>query len=264
MAQDQPSALRSLESMMAQTVRHVTHAWSKCQNLAVGQQLMKGVRYLDLRIAKFNGEFRIVHGLYGPTVEEVLLEVLEFSTGHMGEVVILDFNHFYGMDISDHRKVVTMILSLFGDAVLPETKATSSLAQIQSHRYRFVVFYQIDNLHVTIPESNRVIWDKSMIMSPWTQKTVKAADVFSHQLGCARTKRAPNVFCVSQLIPSYDFDAKFVMKSLNTSLYKESANFSRDLVEWLKTFRDWSCINVVSVNFVDEDLCKMIVHGMKA
>lgn len=59
---DQPYWLRPLNcSMVKETVMN----WSQTQKLTCLEQVQQGIRYFDLRVAYWQNEIVISHGLYG-------------------------------------------------------------------------------------------------------------------------------------------------------------------------------------------------------
>jgi hypothetical protein len=85
----------------ANTPEETVAKWAKAQSLSILDQLRHGVRYLDLRITYQAKEdcFYTCHTLISEKVESVLAEVLSFLGKCQKEIVILDFNHFYGMGV---------------------------------------------------------------------------------------------------------------------------------------------------------------------
>lgn len=72
-------------------------AYSLTQRHNISEQLARGVRYLDLRVAlrPADGQLYIVHAFYGPRVESIFAQVAAFLDRHPKEVVILDFQHVH-------------------------------------------------------------------------------------------------------------------------------------------------------------------------
>ena len=70
----------------------IIRGWSECQVECVLEQLRAGCRYIDLRTAAVKGKLglRIVHGLVGRPVLEVLEQVSTFLAANPQEVVVLD------------------------------------------------------------------------------------------------------------------------------------------------------------------------------
>lgn len=79
-------------------------------------QLTNGIRYFDFRVASRKGTDNIhfIHLFYGTTVGEGLDEIIKFLDKNKKEVVILDFNHFYGMSEDQHKRLLDMLLEKCG------------------------------------------------------------------------------------------------------------------------------------------------------
>ena len=101
---DEPNLIRKFGKL----VKPVVYNWSVTQSMTIYEQLRSGIRYLDLRVAyrtaDKNSEIRVLHGLFGWTIDQVLDEVNRFVANYPKEIVILDFNHFYKMDQAAHKK----------------------------------------------------------------------------------------------------------------------------------------------------------------
>lgn len=67
-------------------LRSIVARWSKTQEDTIGNQLKKGIRYFDFRLAKKNEDFYNVHGLYGAKLDETLAQISDFIDGNPGEV----------------------------------------------------------------------------------------------------------------------------------------------------------------------------------
>ncbi|VDL82819.1 unnamed protein product [Nippostrongylus brasiliensis] len=82
-ANDQSSLIRNLG--ITSWVKSGIKRWAVTQRHGIGDQLRAGVRYLDLRISypppkvrTSNTDFRVVHALYGISVQKLLAEVIDF------------------------------------------------------------------------------------------------------------------------------------------------------------------------------------------
>ena len=72
-------------------------------HITTRQQLDLGVWYLDYRTMPHKEhmtELYNAHALYATSTEFELQQVKEFLTENPGELVIIDFNHFYDMSSS--------------------------------------------------------------------------------------------------------------------------------------------------------------------
>lgn len=91
--------------------------WAKTQDLRVYDQLRQGIRYLDLRVTRYNGDFWITHGMISVRLSTVLADVRQFAQEHPKEVLLLDFQKMPGS--SDYAALQTMIDSYLQDRFLP-------------------------------------------------------------------------------------------------------------------------------------------------
>ncbi|MDP6537964.1 MAG: phosphatidylinositol-specific phospholipase C domain-containing protein [Planctomycetota bacterium] len=66
-------------------------AWARTQERSIAEQLSDGIRYLDLRVARHEGELVLVHGLVSRKLAGALEEIRSFAQAHPGEPVLLDF-----------------------------------------------------------------------------------------------------------------------------------------------------------------------------
>lgn len=80
--------------------------WSKTQNKTIHEQLMMGIRYFDLRITKYNGNFYTIHSLISISLEDVLIPIIEFVKRYPTEKIILDFNHLYLEDRNEFKEYI--------------------------------------------------------------------------------------------------------------------------------------------------------------
>ena len=84
------------------------------------QQLEHGIRYLDLRVVACPKtlKFKFCHALYGHEIQKDLKEVAQFLTENRQEVVILDFNHLYGITSQEHfGEFVEIVESFFQEMI---------------------------------------------------------------------------------------------------------------------------------------------------
>ena len=112
---DESSAIHTLGSIFGKVAKSVIHSWSVTQSMTIYEQLLSGIRYLDLRVAyrAEDKKIRVVHGLFGWTIDQVLDEVNRFVANYPKEIVILDFNHFYKMDQAAHKKLADTLDASF-------------------------------------------------------------------------------------------------------------------------------------------------------
>jgi 1-phosphatidylinositol phosphodiesterase len=110
--------------------------WVLTQNRTIGEQLVAGARYFDLRVRADQGTLCAAHwsdvlgkryGALGPHLNDVLDDVVDFLKNKgMKEVVILKFSH--GSDADLCGKVVKRVKDIVGDLLYNPQGAAINLA----------------------------------------------------------------------------------------------------------------------------------------
>ncbi|KAH1025206.1 PI-PLC X domain-containing protein 3 [Dendroctonus ponderosae] len=149
-------------------VKVVMANWTKTQNLTVNQLLKAGIRYFDLRISSKRNttDLYFCHGLYSCKVEPVLREINTFLETHIGEVVILDCQHFYGFNQASHSKLMQFIVNTFGTKLLPYSDHMDHLSldyMTSQFRYQLIVVYRSNAAHFGQP----LLWPSASFPTPW-------------------------------------------------------------------------------------------------
>ncbi|WKY03586.1 hypothetical protein Q1695_004942 [Nippostrongylus brasiliensis] len=169
-ANDQSSLIRNLG--ISSWVKSGIKRWAVTQRHGIGDQLRAGVRYLDLRISypppkvrTSNTDFRVVHALYGISVQKLLAEVIDFLKENPKEVVILDINHLYGFDTQSLTDLRRKIVSMLGKhRMCPFTPIIQNVTLDFMWENRVIVI----DCEAAETEGNP-IWAWSSIESPWPQ-----------------------------------------------------------------------------------------------
>lgn len=142
--------------------------WSECQSADVGAQLQGGVRYVDLRTAAVPGKegLRVVHALCGGPMRRVLDQVAAFVASTTHEIVVVDFQHFYGLATEDHAGLLDTCLALFGPAAcIPPGRAGASLESLWAAEQRVLLLWGDKAFAPTRPN---VLHERPLaIRSPW-------------------------------------------------------------------------------------------------
>jgi hypothetical protein len=109
---DAPEAVQSLANLFGALAKNIICNWSTNQSLSVIDQLNAGIRYFDIRVANKPGTEQLfaVHGLYGPEINSCLDDLSHFLDSNPKEIVLLDFNHFYGLDSFAHNRLIHSIM----------------------------------------------------------------------------------------------------------------------------------------------------------
>ncbi|GBP28384.1 PI-PLC X domain-containing protein 3 [Eumeta japonica] len=143
--------------------------WTITQSVDTYQQLQLGIRYLDLRLATKTGteDFYFTHGLYADEITKSLQQVKDFVENHPGEVVILDFQHFYGFKAADHYRLVQFLLDLYNSKLCPPSGYLQgiTLNHLNQRRQQVIIVYRHEAAH-----STNLFWRSTMMPSPWPRQ----------------------------------------------------------------------------------------------
>jgi len=168
--------------------KSVVAAWAKAQTKTAGQQLLDGIRYLDLRVCKDKSApkgsekmLQTCHTLFSGGIGSALREISAFLDSNKKEIVILDFNHLYEMGASDHKYLFELVKKTIGTERIMSSKNFTSLStpnEIWRSKQRVVILYGDDG---TVSDSKGLFWSQSSINSPWPN--VQQSSPKSCQLG---------------------------------------------------------------------------------
>ncbi|CAH1160288.1 unnamed protein product [Phaedon cochleariae] len=229
-APDADDVLKKFE-FLGPLIKYFMANWSRTQTYMAAEQLNRGIRYFDLRIGTKKGteELYIVHGLYSDSVRSVLDEIGQFLDSHPGEIVILDCQHFYGLQQEDHERLMEMLKEQFSTKLLPYSDSmdfmTLEYLTTRNH-YQVICIYRSDAARF----NQSLLWPSASFPTPWPNK-ISAVELFQ-ALDNGLEKRSPNFAYISQCIltPS----AWFILKHLFSNLKEKCAvDFDNDRLEWI-------------------------------
>jgi hypothetical protein len=248
---DETGIVKQLEKLVPLKIVKQTMAnWSKAQFYDFSGQLKTGIRYLDLRVQFDNGQFNLVHGLVGASLNDLLTQVSDFINQEQSkqEVVLLDFNHFYNMDTANHNTLVTELQNRFGSLLAPYSLGTNvTVNELLNGRYQLIAYYDNAEMVAQYP----FLWPGSAINSPWPNVQTTEA------LKSALDKELPNtgdVFFVLQGILTPDTSTILnSIKGGTASLAEWASEVNPQLVKWIQD--DWKDdnLNIIIADFVTED-----------
>lgn len=146
--------------------------WSRAQGWTVYQQLMYGIRYLDLRVAKddVKGRFYFTHTLLGDFVEERIYNIRSFLSVHTKEIVILDFQHLINMNPGDHQRLARMLSLAFGNKLLAPPSTGHPLPTMETlwnEGKQVIALYNDDPQSAPAFKTNPFLWQRDRIRSFW-------------------------------------------------------------------------------------------------
>lgn len=263
---DAPELYRDVLRVFGSWAKTVAHRWSQTQDRTFIEQLHLGIRYFDLRISARPGfeELYLVHGFYGDTVRICLTSINAWLDLHPKEIVLLDMNHFHGLEDHHHQRLVSDLQNIFGDKMVPalDDARQLTLAQMWKNHQQVIVFYHHVKSGVSTPNTLQpafnYLWPGSMIPSPWP-RTTRIKDLIDfldrstigigpnlygngnnnhnqHPSSSSQLARPRNSFFVSQgvLTPTVYTVLSHVTSSLKDHFARPAA---QAVVEWLKRHR---------------------------
>jgi hypothetical protein len=239
--------------------------WTKTQGMDTAQQLRHGIRYFDLRIIARKDTYWTVHGQIGERLGRVLTEVREFIREHLGEIVILDFNHLYCMNQERHEDLLAVIKEQLGEEKLikqshfPNGVFNASYNELIEKGQIIVLYYNLgpngveNDWHSS--EKYDYIHGFQSIASPWAnQQTV---DGLKQHLDRYIDDRESNKAFVLQAIltPSDKTiweSATTISKSVPRSI-KQFATMTQQAMEseWIQEWRENGKIGRLNIVMMD-------------
>lgn len=256
---DTSQAIRDLVKVFGGMAKDVIFKWSQTQSLSFADQLKAGIRYFDLRIASKPGseDTYFIHCLYGSKVEASLQEINGYLEEHPTEVIILDFNHFYGMNESMHKQFMSVILETFGAKICPQKDMQSlTLDELWQNKFQVVVIYQDD-----VVNDFDQFWPASCIQSQWANTTdpAKMTQFFEKMHS---ENRPANTFRTYQGILTPD--ATYIISRFSGSLKNDLvAKADPVFVQWLKKkARGQNGINICTMDFIEKESFIFELLGM--
>lgn len=172
-APDSGILVRRLGKLFGPVVKRIIYNWVITQHIHITEQLNHGIRYLDLRVATKPGssDIFLIHGLYGSEVTEQLQHIKSFLDSHSGEIIILDFQHFYDFTSHNHMQLMSILDTLFGPKMCPAPHSVKSvtLSWMRYNRYQIIIIYR-NPAGLNIPH----LWPSILWPTPWPQTTSTA------------------------------------------------------------------------------------------
>jgi len=236
--------------------KRLIRRWSLTQSMTLKEQLEAGVRYLDMRpgYCQEDDDFYFVHGLYGPRIADMLIDLAQFLDEHPKEVVILDFNHFY---LTKPYKPLTkrfegLIVEHLSDKLLSPEGAgcNSSLTDIWKQGKQVITFFSDD----AGPFENPLFWDHTQYYSPWFNTS--SSSVLVNELENRFNDLKENSFNVFQAILSPQTSTIVLHWASSLRKYLVSPG-SRVIAAWLRKVytEKKKHVNICICDFIQEDNC---------
>eukprot|EP00995_Heteronema_vittatum_P011176 NODE_676_length_1230_cov_303.901778_g487_i0.p1 GENE.NODE_676_length_1230_cov_303.901778_g487_i0~~NODE_676_length_1230_cov_303.901778_g487_i0.p1 ORF type:complete len:374 (+),score=118.69 NODE_676_length_1230_cov_303.901778_g487_i0:61-1122(+) len=121
--------------------------WARSQDMAAYDQLMAGVRYLDIRACWWASQWRAHHGpiLAGPFIYDILQDVRRFIESHPTEIVLMGINHFSDDGVPAPTSAAYILLNstineLLGRYLYPaERQFKDTIGVMRKNNWRVVI-----------------------------------------------------------------------------------------------------------------------------
>ena len=253
---DEPKTLKDLIKTCGPLARPAVYRWSVTQTADCQTQLTSGVRYFDFRLAPWRSRSQIcvLHGLFGCKVQDAINEIARFLTLHKEEVVILDFQHNYGLTAGDRKFLSDFVKGTLGHLLCPVKASCPTLHDLIAADKRVIA------VNPFLEDDEGLFWPRGLCPNPWPNTT--SVGTLSSFLNRTLAARDANFLFVSQAIltPRTSTVAKhFLFGSLEKTLAKGCNDFVDK--KWLNNFsRGKIKPNIVMIDFVQmRDLTMKIV-----
>lgn len=231
---------------------------ARTQDKNIGQQLQLGVRYFDLRVAPnpdCNNELYFVHSKYGDSVSSSIKDVKSFLDKHDGEVVVLDFQHFYNMNEENYNELMKLLKDNLGEYLAPATSSTlngKTLKRLCDKNQRVIVIFN-DSAFYACNQYNSgpsLVFKRSeAVSSPWIQKEWNSSTIIP-KLQDGLDGRPDDKLFVSQCISSFS-DSRYVDNFIKGyGIYDFAKDLNPEIIKWVKNNPSQKS-NIIMVDYCD-------------
>ncbi|XP_055641379.1 PI-PLC X domain-containing protein 3 [Toxorhynchites rutilus septentrionalis] len=243
----------------------VVKRWAVTQRYDIVEQLQSGVRYFDLRICMKRPEnkFYFVHGLYCDEITEPLEQLKQFLRTHPKEFVVLDCQHFYLFNPTDHCMLSAELNRIFEKKIYSRNVnqlQDCTLESATANGQQILIVYRSDAC------VNDRFWLNQDWPTPWPNEiNVKKLRQYLDE---SLVHRSPDTGYVSQcvLTPDIQYIVPRFMSSLRTTCAKV---VEKKMIDWIKlqtpgpfTVDEKPRSNVFLADFIDienSNFCKVVV-----
>lgn len=220
-----------------------------CQDENVFNQLVYGIRYLDLRVifqsVKGNKEkFWICHNILRTqnTIYDILLQVKRFMD-NTNEIVVLDFHRFYmgfaAYKVDErHEKLKNMIVTLLGDHMMPNSFSYSTiLNDIWKSNKRLLVGYNSNHI-----SGSSVLFPG--IFHLWGNKETRPELEKFLEINICHFHRHGLYSAMVEITPT----TSTVLRDKHGGLRILAQEVNSLVTKWFRK-RWWNCTNIVSTDY---------------
>ncbi len=206
-----PAWLEEISNILsASIIRPIVAGWSKTQPYSISDQLNNGIRYFDFRVCYAKSDFYLCHTMLGDLVTDALKNIQTFAQAHPSEIIIIDFNHFYGItDNAIETALLTTLKNNLDDLAVPNTyNSKSTMGQIRESKRQIIILMDT-NQPISTPDLQQFaatyLWHERRINSPWPNAS-NITDL-KNDLDTEETYRAKTVSTATNL---------FVLQAIET------------------------------------------------
>lgn len=124
-------------------VKPIAAAWGKTQDNNIHDQLVSGIRYLDLRLTREpDGQIYFEHGLRSEPASVGVEDIGAFANAHPKELVVVYVQGINNFDPETHAEFIAGMKAAFGPRMVPSAVGTSAtLADLWAIDKNVIVVY---------------------------------------------------------------------------------------------------------------------------
>ncbi len=168
-------SLQTLTKLPGFLVLPIGLEWSRAQRQPILQQLLDGIRYIDLRLSdEPDGQIYLVHGLRGALATEALNDIGLFASSFPQEIVLVEAHAFTNFSAQSHALFLSQIRAAFGSRLAPGALGTSVTPRQLWALDKNVIFIYNDP-SVPFAAGNGDLWPESTLDMPWANVTTASA-----------------------------------------------------------------------------------------
>src|SRR5579883_741332 len=248
-AKTDPS-LQVLMSLPSYLTLPIGLEWSRAQRQTVAQQLLDGIRYVDLRLSdEPDGQIYLVHGLRGALATEALNDIALFASSFPKEIVLVEAHSFTNFSSQSHALFLSQVRGAFGSRMVPAALGTSVTPRQLWALDRNVIFIYNDP-SVPFAPGNGDLWPESTLDMPWANVTTASA-LFAATQGYLAQRNPQAIFGIQGTVTP---DAQTIIDGLlgagPTSLEAMVTSIHPDIMSWIVgPFRQG--LNLITCDFYD-------------
>ena len=235
---------------------HILYRWSITQDQDIAHQLRAGIRYFDIRLVAVKGTFRVIHCLLGDLITSVLDTLTTWLESHRGEIVILDFQHFYQFSRADHHELIRLLLTKLEGRLCSWQQDLDqlTLSHLATTGAQVIIIYPAVSHH-----SQPYLWPRSLCPSPWpnTMSVTSLVEDLTTDLHHHHHQPGPQCLFVSQalLTPSQWTPVVHPLSSVKVQCAERC---SQAVIDWLHqpTIKP----NIVITDYVGPECVNIIIN----